>query len=59
MVSKDEDLIFTAFQVVAPRVKGFNHSHELLIVDFVLNLSGDHLLREKGYWMPLANFGFR
>ncbi len=59
MVSKDEDLVFAVFQVVAPSLKGFNDSQELLIVGFVPSLSGDHLLREKGYWVPLANFGFR
>ncbi len=57
MVSKDEDLVFTAFQVVAPSFKGFNNSQELLIISLVLSLSKDHLLREKGYWVPLANFG--
>ncbi len=59
IVSKDEDLVFAAFQVVAPSLKSFNNSHELLIVDFVLSLSGDHLSKEKGYWVPLANFGLR
>ncbi len=59
VVSKDEDLVFVAFQVVAPGLKGFNDSQELLIVGFVPSLSGDHLSREKGYWVPLANFGFR
>ncbi len=59
MVSKDEDLIFVALQVVAPSLKGFNDSQELLIVSLVPSLSGDHLSREKGYWVPLANFGFR
>ncbi len=58
MVSKDKDLLFAALQVVAPSLKGFNNSQELLIVGFVPSLSGDHLSREKGYWMLLANFGF-
>ncbi len=49
MVSKDEDLIFAALQVVAPSLKGFNDSQELLIVGFVSSLSGDHLSRKKGY----------
>ncbi len=57
MVSKDEDLIFAALQVVAPSLKGFNDSQELLIVGFVPSLSGDHLSRKKGYWVLLANFG--
>ncbi len=59
MVSKDEDLVFAAFQVVAPSLKGFKNSQELLIVGLVPSLNGDHLSREKGYWVPLANFGFR
>ncbi len=59
MVSKDKDLVFLAFQVVVLSLKGFNDSQELLIVSLVPSLSGDHLLREKGYWVPLANFGFR
>ncbi len=57
MVSKDKDLVFAAFQVVAPSLKGFNDSQELLIVGFIPSLSGDHFSREKGYWVPLANFG--
>ncbi len=58
MVTKDEDLIFAALQVVALSLKGLNDSQELLIVGFIPSLSGDHLLREKGYWMLLANFRF-
>ncbi len=59
MVNKNEDLIFAAFQAVAPSLKGFNNSQKLLIVGFVLSLSGDHLLRKKSNWMPLTNFGLR
>ncbi len=59
MVSRDEDLVFVAFQVVVPSLKSFNNSQELLIVSLISSLSGDHLLREKGYWVLLANFGFR
>ncbi len=59
MVSKDKDLIFAALQVVALSLKGFNDSQELLIVSFVPSLSGDHLSKEKGYKMPLANFKMR
>ncbi len=44
MVSKDKDLIFAALQVVAPSLKGFNNSLELLIVGFISSLSRDHLL---------------
>ncbi len=49
MVNKDEDLIFSALQVVVPSLKGFNNSLELLIMGFVPSLSEDHLLREKCY----------
>ncbi len=59
MVSKDKDLTFAAHQVVLPSLKGFNDSQEFLIVGFVPNLSGDNLSREKGYWVPLTNFGLR
>ncbi len=59
MVSKDEDLIFAALQVVAPSLKGFNNNQELLIVSLVLSLNEDYLLREKGYWMLLTNFALK
>ncbi len=59
VVSEDEDLVFTTFQVVAPSLKGFNDGQELLIVSLVSSLSRDHLSREKSYWVPLANFRLR
>ncbi len=59
IVTKDEDLVFPVFQVVAPSFKSFNNSQKLLIVGFILSLSGDHLLREKGYWVLLDNFRLR
>ncbi len=59
VVDEDKNLIFAAFEVVAPSLKGFNNSQELLIVTLVPSLSGEHLLREKSYWVPLANFGLR
>ncbi len=49
MVSRDKNLVFAAFQVVVPSLKGFNDSQMLMIVSLILSLSGDHLLREKGY----------
>ncbi len=48
IISKDKDLIFAALQLVAPSLKGFNNSQELLIVGFVPSLSEDYFLREKG-----------
>ncbi len=59
IVSKDKDLVFAAFQVGTPSLKGFNDSQELLIMSFLLNLNGDHLLKEKSYQVPLANFRLR
>ncbi len=56
VVNEDEDLMFAVFQVVAPSFKGFNDSQELLVVGFVSSLNGNHFLREKGYWVLLANF---
>lgn len=57
VVSEDEDLIFAAFQVVAPSLKEFNDSQKLLIVSLVSSFCRNHLFREKGHWMPLAIFG--
>ncbi len=56
IVSKDEDFIFTAFEVVAPSLKSFNNGYELLIMSLILSLCKDHFLREKGYQVLLANF---
>ncbi len=49
IVSKDENLVFAAFYIVALSVEGFNYGQRLLIVDFVPNLNRDHLSRKKGY----------
>ncbi len=49
MVIKDEYLVFVAFQVVVPSLKGFNNSQELLVVGFVSSLNRDYFLRKKGY----------
>ncbi len=59
MVSKDNDFVFAAFQVVAPSLKSFNNGQELLIVSLVPSLSENHLLKKKGYEVPLANFRLR
>ena len=56
VVRKDKDLVFAAFQIVAPSLKGFNDSQELLIVGLVAGLSRDHFLIEESDWMPLTNF---
>ncbi len=49
MISKDGNLVFAAFRVVALSLKSFNNSQELLMVSLVPSLSGDYLLREKAY----------
>lgn len=59
IVSKNKNLIFVAFQVVTPSLKGFNNRQELSVMNFVPNLSKNHFSREISYKMPLANFGFR
>ena len=46
-VCKNEDLVFTAFQVMPPSFQGLNNGQEFLIVDIVTGLSEDHLLRKK------------
>lgn len=56
MLSKDKDLIFLAFQAKAPILVSLNKSYELLIICFVPCLYGDDCLRQKGYWVLLANF---
>ena len=47
MVNKNENLIFAAFQVVAPRFKSFNHSPDFLIVSLVSNLNRDFFLEKR------------
>ena len=49
VVPKDKDFVFKALQIVAPSLKGFNNSQELIIMSLVANLGGDHFLKEKGY----------
>ena len=47
MVRKDEKLVFATFQVVAPSLKDFNDSLELLIMGLVAGLSRDNFLEEE------------
>lgn len=47
VVNEDEDLIFVAFQVVAPTLKGFNDSQELLIVSLILSFDKYYLSKKK------------
>ncbi len=46
MVGENEDLVFAAFQVVAPSLEGLNDGQELLIVSLIPGLSRNHLSRE-------------
>lgn len=59
MMSEDKDLVFVAFQVVAPRFKGLYNGQKLLIMSFVIGFSGDHFLKEKSYKVLLVNFGLK
>lgn len=54
MISRDKNLIFTSFQVVAPSFKSPNDIQKLLLIGFVMYLSRNHPSREKGYEVPLA-----
>lgn len=38
MVSKDENLVFAAFYIVVPSLKGFHNSQKLQIVSFIASL---------------------
>ena len=55
LVRKDEDLIFGAFQIVAPSLEDFNNSQKFLIVSFVISFYYNHLPRKEGYGIPLTN----
>ena len=59
IISKNEHLIFVAFQLIALSLKDFNNSQQLLIISLVLSLNRDHFLKKKSYWILLTNFGFR
>lgn len=43
IVSKNEDLIFAALQVMVPSLKDLNDSQELLVMSFVPRLCQNHL----------------
>lgn len=59
MVSKDNNLVFIAFQVMAPSFENFNNSQEFLVINLVANPGGDHFLREKDYKISFTNFKLR
>ena len=54
-----ENLMFATFQIVTPRLEGLNDSQKLTVVGFIPSLCKRHFLRKEGYWVPLAQIGFR
>ena len=57
MVRKDENLMLAAFQVVTPRLEGFDDSQKLTVVGLVSCFRRNHFPQKEGYWMPLAQIG--
>ena len=57
VVRKDENLMLAAFQVVTPRLEGFDDSQKLTVVGLVSCFRRNHFPRKEGYWMPLAQIG--
>ena len=54
MICKDKNLMFEAFQVVAPYLEGFDDSQKLIIVDLVSYFCWNHFPWKECYWMPLG-----
>ena len=54
IVRKDEKLMLAAFQIVTPRLEGFDNSQKLTIVSLVSSLGRNYFPRKEGYWMLLA-----
>ena len=57
VVRKDKNLMFATFQVVTPRLEGFDDSQKLTVVGLVSCFRWNHFPRKEGYWMPLAQIG--
>ena len=57
MVCKNENLMLAAFQIVTPRLEGFDNSQKLTVVGLISSLGMNHFPRKKGYWMLLAQIG--
>ncbi len=55
VVDEDKNLIFVAFQIVAPILEDLNNSQQLLVVGLVLSPRPYYLPREKGHRVPLTN----
>ena len=47
VVHKNKDLVFAAFQVMAPSLKSLNNGQEVMIVGLIAGLSGDHFSKKK------------
>ena len=56
VVRKGKDLVFVAFQIGTPSLKGLNNGQELMIVGFVAGFSKDHFSKEKSYQMLFTSF---
>ena len=54
MVHKDENLMLAVFQIMTPRLKGFDNSQKLIVVGFVSSLCRNHFPKKKHYWVLLA-----
>ena len=48
-VNKIKNLVFAAFQIVAPSFKSSNNNQEFLVMTLIPSLSEDHFLRKNGY----------
>ena len=57
VVSKDENLMFSAFHVVAPCFESFDDSQKLTVVGFVPCFRWNLFPQKKRYGMPLAQIG--
>lgn len=55
MISKDENLIFVVFQIVAPNLQGLNNSQKLWVFGLITSFGKDCFLKEKNYWVQLTN----
>ena len=57
MVRKDENLMLAAFQIVTPRLEGFDNGQKLTVVGLVSCFRWNHFPRKKRYMVPLAQIG--
>ncbi len=54
MVCEYENFMLAVFEVVPPRFERFNNGQQLAVMGLISNLSRNHLSKEKGYRIPLA-----